>query len=112
MTHRQTGSTWLKNESGAGMASRPSVAAFDCRCIAAPNYSTEGSDMIRLARTRVTKGKNLAQQNTDFTSEGSPPPGKVDIAPPVTADKTTKAAVRAPATMPGAHKRAPAGPSR
>ena len=68
--------------------------------------------MIRLAPPRAPKVKNLAQQKSDFTSEGSPPPGKVDTSVPVTADKTTKAVSRAPATAPGAHKRAPSSTGR
>jgi len=37
---------------------------------------------------RAPKDKNLAQQNTDFTSEGSPPPGKVATAGPATGDES------------------------
>jgi len=55
--------------------------------------------MIRLARTRAPKVKNLAQQNTDFTAEGSPPPGKVAATVPVTADKSATAVSSAPATV-------------
>jgi hypothetical protein len=68
--------------------------------------------MIRLPRTHAAKAKNLAQQNSDFTAEGSPPPGKVDVSLPVTADKTTKAASRVPASLPGAHKRPAVGRGR
>ena len=35
----------------------------------------------------VSKPKTLAQQQSDFTAEGSPPPGKVATAEPVAARK-------------------------
>ena len=41
--------------------------------------------MIRPLREPALKRPSLAQQNTDFTAEGSPPPGKVAGSPPVTA---------------------------
>jgi hypothetical protein len=39
--------------------------------------------MIQLA-SRASPARELEQQKTDFTSEGSPPPGKVDTAVPAT----------------------------
>jgi hypothetical protein len=38
--------------------------------------------MIRRVTDRQRQAKRLAQQNTDFTAEGSPPPGKVSTALP------------------------------
>ena len=52
------------------------------------------------------KVKDLAQQNTDFTSEGSPPPGNVAKTPPVT-PQTPMAP--APSATPGTAQRRPAG---
>ncbi|RZU03136.1 hypothetical protein [Rivibacter subsaxonicus] len=46
--------------------------------------------MMKPVRTRTPKLKSpaqgLAQQKTDFTAEGSPPPGKVATAKPVAAE--------------------------
>jgi len=49
--------------------------------------------MIRTAppRTPKTRTPTLAQQQADFTAEGSPPPGQVATAVPVTVDTTPKA---------------------
>jgi PEP-CTERM motif len=66
--------------------------------------------MIPPVRKRAPKLKNLAEQETDFTSEGSPPPGKVGTSVPAT-DKTKGGASRAPATAPGAGKVASPGKS-
>lgn len=52
------------------------------------------------------KVKDLAQQKTDFTSEGSPPPGQVANTPPVT-PQTPNTPV--PAATPGAAQRRHAG---
>lgn len=45
----------------------------------------------RTNRTHTTapKPKNLVQQNTDFTAEGAPAPGKVATHAPVTPTTTT-----------------------
>lgn len=50
------------------------------------------------------KPRSLHQQNADFTSEGSPPPGKVAKEPPATLDKDHK---KKPATSstPTKHKK-------
>ena len=40
--------------------------------------------MKRTTRNPAPKAKSLAQQQTDFTSEGSPPPGKVATEVPLT----------------------------
>jgi hypothetical protein len=45
--------------------------------------------MIRRKPKQPTKPSNLAQQQSDFTAEGSPPPGKVAASEPVTAKETT-----------------------
>ena len=55
------------------------------------------------------KVKDLAQQQTDFTSEGSPPPGNVAKTPPITPQTPT---APAPAATPGAAQRRPAGLGR
>jgi|GEM_PF-3050922 len=60
--------------------------------------------MIRPTPTTTSEDKSLAQQKADFTSEGSPPPGKVDTSTPVTADKTTKARPPAPASVRSVHR--------
>ncbi len=68
--------------------------------------------MIRPVLTLPPKAKTLAQQNTDFTAEGSPPPGKVGMSIPDTAHEFVKAVSRAPAIVPGAHKGRPSGKKR
>ncbi len=55
------------------------------------------------------KVKDLAQQQTDFTSEGSPPPGQVANMPPVTPQTPTPPA---PAAPPAATQRRSAGVGR
>jgi len=40
------------------------------------------------ARKKLPKLKSLAQQNADFTAEGSPPPGRVSSEPPMTGTDT------------------------
>lgn len=68
------------------------------------------------APARMPKAKSLAQQNTDFTSEGSPPPGQVAgtgaIAKPSAKPSLRHAPSRTPAGIPGAHRRAPTGKRR
>jgi hypothetical protein len=66
--------------------------------------------MSRPAPTRAPKVSNLRQQQTDFTAEGSPPPGKVATSVPVTKGKTTKAA--SPGGVRGAHKPKSSGEGR
>jgi hypothetical protein len=68
--------------------------------------------MIRPVLTLPPKGKTLAQQNTDLTSEGAPPPGKVPTSNHDAAHALVKAIPRAPIIIPGAHKRAPSGKNR
>lgn len=53
--------------------------------------------MIRSATGRAPKVKSLAQQNTDFTAEGSPPPGQVGTTVPVAAEATATSLTSAPA---------------
>lgn len=50
--------------------------------------------MIRLANAPAAKVKSLAQQQADFTAEGSPPPGQVAGSLPVTAGKAVHVAAR------------------
>lgn len=59
--------------------------------------------MTRTAPTGpATKPKTLVQQNSDFTSEGAPPPGKVATQTPVTPnDPRTKAPQPAPSRKGG-----------
>jgi hypothetical protein len=40
--------------------------------------------MIRLVSSAAPRNRDLAQQNADFTAEGSPPPGKVATMVPAT----------------------------
>lgn len=49
--------------------------------------------MIRSVPATGSKAKSLAQQNTDFTAEGAPPPDTL----PIAAQKTRQAASRGPA---------------
>ena len=63
--------------------------------------------MIRPVLTLPPKAKTLAQQNTDFTAEGAPPPGKVGMDIPETAHESVKVVSRAPTIVRGAHKRRP-----
>ena len=66
--------------------------------------------MSQPAPTRAQKARSLTQQQTDFTSEGSPPPGKVATSVPVATHKTTKAT--SPATARGARKSPSSGSGR
>ena len=68
--------------------------------------------MSQPAPTRAQKARSLTQQQTDFTSEGSPPPGKVATSAPVSGHKITKATSPAPATERGAHKGLSSGRGR
>jgi hypothetical protein len=69
--------------------------------------ATEGFNMIRPVLTLPPKVKTLAQQESDFTAEGSPPPGKVATSIPDTPHESVKAASRAPSVAVSAHKRRP-----
>jgi len=62
-------------------------------------------DMSKPIALRAPKGKSLDQQKADFTSEGSPPPGKVDIAVPEMPDKTSKPEEHTSDTVHGIRKR-------
>ena len=68
--------------------------------------------MIRPVLTLPPKVKTLAQQKTDFTAEGSPPPGKVGMSIPDTPHESGKAVSRAPTIVLGAHKRRASGKNR
>ncbi|HSB23701.1 MAG TPA: hypothetical protein VLE94_11415 [Burkholderiaceae bacterium] len=65
---------------------------------------------IRRKPAQPIKPSTLAQQQSDFTAEGSPPPGKVAALGPVTAKET--AALPAPARAHPARKGPPVGRSR
>jgi hypothetical protein len=66
--------------------------------------------MIRPTPKRPFKPSTLAQQESDFTAEGSPPPGKVAASRAVTAGET--AALPAPARTQPVRKGPPLGRSR
>lgn len=71
--------------------------------------SIESPDMIRLASRGPRKVKTLAQQHTDFTAEGSPPPGHVATSVPATPREVAKAVPAETAAVHGIHKRVPSG---
>jgi hypothetical protein len=54
------------------------------------NPSQRNPDMTRLSMP-TPKPKSLTQQQSDFTAEGSPPPGKVAAAAPASTDSNGKA---------------------
>ena len=62
--------------------------------------------MMRLVRKRASKARSLAQQQADFTSEGSPAPGKVDTKVPATtpAEASERLAPPADPDPPGPRK--------
>lgn len=66
--------------------------------------------MIRPKPTPPIKPSTLAQQQADFTAEGSPPPGKVAASAPVTPRETAASPATAPARP--ARKGPPVGRSR
>ena len=68
--------------------------------------------MIRPVLTLPPKVKTLAQQNADFTAEGSPPPGKVGVSIPDTPHDIVKAISREPVVVASVHKRPPSGKIR
>jgi hypothetical protein len=63
--------------------------------------------MMRLVRKRGTKARSLAQQQADFTSEGSPAPGKVDTKVPATtpAQASERLALPADPDRPRPHRK-------
>ena len=66
--------------------------------------------MIRRKSTQPVSPSTLAQQQSDFTAEGSPPPGQIAASDPVTAKET--AALPAPARAQPIRKGPPLGRSR
>ena len=66
--------------------------------------------MIRRKPTQPIKPSTLAQQQSDFTAEGSPPPGKVADSDPVTVRQT--ATLPAPKRAQPVRKGPPVGRSR
>jgi len=65
--------------------------------------------MNRPVLTVPPKVKTLAEQKTDFTAEGAPPPGKVGMSIPNTGHECVEAVSRAPTIAVSAHKRRPLG---
>jgi hypothetical protein len=66
----------------------------------------QDTEMIQLA-TRATPARELEQQKTDFTSEGSPPPRKVAKAVPATPAlpvPPTRAISNGPVVVPAEHR--------
>lgn len=61
--------------------------------------------MIKYAPTQASKNQRLTQQKTDFTSEGSPPPGKVALSTPATVEPGAGGV--APKTPPSAPNKTP-----
>ena len=66
--------------------------------------------MIRRKPAQTPKAGALSQQQSDFTAEGSPPPGKVAASGPVTAKDA--AALPSPAPVRPVRKGPPLGRSR
>lgn len=58
--------------------------------------SWKGPDMNPSAAKRAREVSALAQQQADFTAEGSPPPREVATSVPIATNKTAKATSRAP----------------
>jgi hypothetical protein len=87
-----------------GRSARPQLQRH-----AATILPTEGFNMNRPVLTVPPKVKTLAQQKTDFTAEGAPPPGKVGMVNPDTAHECVEAVSRAPTIAVSAHKRRPLG---
>ena len=56
--------------------------------------------MVKATRTPPAAPATLAEQKSDFTAEGSPPPGKVSTSKPATAHD-------APKTVPATKGKAP-----
>ena len=61
--------------------------------------------MNRPILTLPLKDKTLAQQKSDFTAEGAPPPGKVAKSIPDTTHESVKAVSREAASALNDHKR-------
>jgi len=68
--------------------------------------------MTRTVRTRAPKAKTLAQQKTDFTAEGAPPPGPVVAPTPHSVEPANLPPSRAPAVEPSAIEQPRPGKSR
>ena len=87
-----------------GRSARPQLQRH-----AATILLTEGFNMNRPVLTVPPKVKTLAEQKTDFTAEGAPPPGKVGMSIPNTGHECVEAVSRAPTIAVSAHKRQPLG---
>lgn len=68
--------------------------------------------MSKRVALRDPKIKSLDQQKTDFTAEGSPPPGKVHIEVPSMPDEIPKPEELTPTTVHGIRKRRPSPKGR
>lgn len=58
--------------------------------------------MTSRTRIRFPRIKGLTEQQTDFTFEGAPPPGRVGTAAPVTSEKGPPSVPRRPLAVPAA----------
>jgi hypothetical protein len=65
--------------------------------------------MKRPRTPSVAKPKSLAEQKSDFTAEGAPPPGPVAGTRGRALQGLRHAPSRTPAGIPGANRRAPTG---
>ncbi|MCK6369939.1 MAG: hypothetical protein L6Q83_01225 [Gammaproteobacteria bacterium] len=68
--------------------------------------------MTRPATTRAPAARSLAQQKTDFTSEGAPPPVEAATSLPVVAVKGAIGMLPAPAPAGDARNQPPVGEDR
>lgn len=68
--------------------------------------------MTRRTRIRFPKVKGLTEQQTDFTFEGAPPPGRVGNAVPVTSEKGPPLVPHMPPAVPTAGHRPHSDKSR
>ncbi len=68
--------------------------------------------MKRHRTPSVAKPKSLAEQKSDFTAEGAPPPDQAAASPASAGKALRHAPSRTPAGIPGAHWRAPTGKRR
>ena len=95
---------------GPGSECTVGVDAVSChRGLPSTHRHIESPNMIRLASRGPRKVKTLAQQHTDFTAEGSPPPGHVATSVPATPRESVPAET---AAVHGIHKRLPPGHGR
>jgi len=65
----------------------------------------EDIDMTQTAAQPATELPTLADQKSDFTAEGSPPPGKVSTSVPLTPQDDSRTVPEPPAPVRGTSKR-------